>query len=119
MLRRKYKEIDTNGKLFSLASLRKIYRKEKIGDCISDENLHTILTELNNMFHEPMKIRDTDRSLFIAGLMIALKDKNFKITYRNIQAPTKEQQDTSKYKLIESHNLNKAIIEAIDNQINN
>ena len=66
-----------------------------------------------------MKIKDTERSLFFAGLMIALKDTNFRITYKNIQAPTKEQQDTSKYKLIESHNLNKAIIEAIVNQINN
>lgn len=74
---------------------------------------------MNNTFHEPMKIKDTERSLFFAGLMIALKDTNFRITYKNIQAPTKEQQDTSKYKLIESHNLNKAIIEAIVNQINN
>lgn len=115
----KYKEIDTNWKLLPLESLRKIYRKEKIGDCISDEKLHTILSELNNTFHEPMKIKDTERSLFFAGLMIALKDTNFRITYKNIQAPTKEQQDTSKYKLIESHNLNKAIIEAIVNQINN
>lgn len=115
----KYKEIDTNGKLLPFESLRKIYRREKIGDCISDEKLHTILSELNNTFHEPMKIKDTERSLFFAGLMIALKDTNFRITYRNIQAPTKEQQDTSKYKLIESHNLNKAIIEAIVNQINN
>lgn len=39
----KYKEIDTNWKLLPLESLRKIYRKEKIGDCISDEKLHTIL----------------------------------------------------------------------------
>lgn len=115
----KYRKIDTNGKLLPLESLRKIYKKEKIGDCISDEKLHSILTELNNTFHEPMKIKDTERSLFFAGLMIALKDANFRTTYRNIQAPTQDQQDNSKYKLIESHNLNKAIIEAIVNQINN
>lgn len=115
----KYRKIDTNGKLLPLESLRKIYKKEKIGDCISDEKLHSILSELNNTFHEPMKIKDTERSLFFAGLMIALKDTNFRITYRNIQAPTQDQQDNSKYKLIESHNLNKAIIDAIVNQINN
>ena len=40
----KYKEIDTNGKLLPFESLRKIYRREKIGDCISDEKLHTILS---------------------------------------------------------------------------
>ena len=108
----KYKSIETNGKLLSLNSLRKVYKQEKIGDCISDENLHTILTELNNTFHEPMRIKDTERSLFFAGLMIALRDNNFRTTYRNIQPPTKEQQESSKYKLIESHNLNKAIIEA-------
>lgn len=115
----KYKRIETNGKLLSLNSLNNVYKREKIGDCISDEKLHTILTELNNTFHEPMRIKDAERSLFFAGLMIALKDNNFRTTYRNIQSPTKEQQESSKYKLIESHNLNKAIIEAIVNQINN
>lgn len=39
----KYKEIDTNWKLLPLESLRKIYRKEKIGDCIS------VLTNTQNV----------------------------------------------------------------------
>lgn len=115
----KYKQIETNGKLLPLDSLTKIYRKEKIGDCISNERLHTVLSELNSTFHEPMKIKDTERSLFFAGLMIALKDTNFRETYRNIQPPTEEQQENSRYRLIESHNLNKAIIEAVVNQIKN
>ena len=115
----KYIQIKTNGKLLPLDSLTKIYRKEKIGDCISNERLHTVLSELNSTFHEPMKIKDTERSLFFAGLMIALKDTNFRETYRNIQPPTEEQQKNSRYRLIESHNLNKAIIEAVVNQIKN
>lgn len=115
----KFIKVDTDGKLLSIESLKKIYKKEKIGDCVSDERIHTILSELNNTFHNSMKIKDTDRSLFFAGLMIALKDDTFKTTYKNIQPPTKDQQSNSKYKLIESHNLNKAIIEAIANQISN
>lgn len=103
----------------SISSLRKIYRTHKIGDCISNERLHTILTELNNTFHEPMKISDTKRSLFFAGLMIALKDDTFRKTYRNIQPPTKEQQLGSRYRLIDAYNLNKTIIDAIVNQISN
>lgn len=115
----KYREIKTNGKLLPLESIRKIYKKEKIGDCISDEKLNAILTELNNTFNEPMRIKDTERSLFFAGLMIALKDVNFRLIYKKIQAPTEEQQRSSHYRLLESHNLNNAIIEAIANQINN
>lgn len=115
----RFREIPTNGKLLSIGSLKKIYKKEKLGDSISNERLHTILAELNNTFHEPMKINETKRSLFFAGLMIALKDDTFRTTYSKIKPPTKEQQSNSKYHLIDAYNLNKSIIEAIVNQINN
>jgi len=98
----KYKEIDTNGKLLPFESLRKIYRREKIGDCISDEKLHTILSELNNTFHEPMKIKDTERSLFFAGLMIALKDTLESRTgiYKHLQKSNKILQNINLLNLI-------------------
>lgn len=112
-----YKEINVNGKLIPLDEIANIYRREKIGDCISDAKLNLILTELNNTFHEPMKIKDTERSLFFAGIMIALKDDTFRGTYQFAKTPTKEERENSKYVMPDSHNLNAMIIDAIDRQI--
>lgn len=112
-----YKEINVNGKLIPLDEIANIYRREKIGDCISDAKLNLILTELNNTFHEPMKIKDTERSLFFAGIMIALKDDTFRGTYQFAKTPTKEERENSKYVMPDSHNLNVMIIDAIDRQI--
>ena len=50
-----------------LESLRKIYRKEKIGDCISDEKLHTILSELNNTFHDASILPERTIAIESAG----------------------------------------------------
>ena len=74
--------------------------------------------QLNKDFQNN-NIKDTERSLFFAGLMIALKDNTFANTYRNIQAPTKEEKEKSTYKLLESHNLNLSILDAIVRQISN
>ena len=112
-----YKEIDVNGKLVSLDEIKNIYRKEKIGDSISNIKLNTILTEINNTFHHPMQIKDTERSLFFAGIMIALKDETFRNTYRLAKGPSKEEIKNSKNVLSSAHNLNLMIIEAIDRQI--
>lgn len=112
-----YKKFDIGDKLIPLADIRRIYRKEKIGECISDGNLRRILSELNNTFNSPMNIRDTDRSLFFAGLMIALKDDTFRNTYANIKPPTKDERKNAKYVLPDAHNLNMMIIDAIDKQI--
>ena len=112
-----YKEINVNEKLVPLSDIRRLYKKEKIGDCISDTKLHKILTEINNTFHQPMKIKDTERSLFFAGMMIALKDDNFRSIYMSAKPPTKQERQDSKYVLPDAHNLNKMIIDAIDKQI--
>lgn len=112
-----YKEIDVKEKLLPLSDIRRLYRKEKIGDCISDTKLHKILTEINTEFHQPMKIKDTERSLFFAGIMIALKDDNFRSIYMSAKPPTKQERNDSKYVLPDAHNLNKMIIDAIDKQI--
>ncbi len=74
--------------------------------------------QLNKNFQEH-NIKDTERSLFFAGLMIALKDNTFACTYRAIQAPTEDEKKASTYKLIEAHNLNNAIKDAIVRQIKN
>lgn len=114
-----YQEIPTDGKLLPIKDIIKIYRKEKYGHLIiSTDSLKNTIKQLNKDFQKN-NIKDTERSLFFAGLMIALKDNTFANTYRNIQAPTKEERDKSTYKLLESHNLNISILDAIVRQISN
>lgn len=113
-----YKEIKTDGKLLKLKDISKLYRKEKFGDSITSDALKTTIKKLNKNFQEH-NIKDTERSLFFAGLMIALKDTTFARIYQEIQEPTKEEKSNSTYKLTESHNLNLAIQDAIVRQISN
>lgn len=113
-----YKEIKTDGKLLKLKDISKLYRKEKFGDSITSDALKTTIKKLNKNFQEH-NIKDTERSLFFAGLMIALKDTTFARTYQEIQEPTKEEKSNSTYKIAESHNLNLAIQDAIVRQISN
>ena len=108
-----FERIVTSGRLMPLKDIKKLYRKTKYGDSITTEALKKELSSLNNIFHEKMHIKDTERSLFFAGLMIALKDKTFKNTYHSIDAPNND----GVANLLEAHNLNKAIIDAISNQI--
>ena len=114
-----YQNIPTDGKLLPIKDIIKIYRKEKYGYLIiSTDSLKNTIKQLNKDFQKN-NIKDTERSLFFAGLMIALKDNTFANTYRNIQAPTKEEREKSTYKLLESHNLNISILDAIVRQISN
>ena len=113
-----FKEIPTDGKLLTLKDIWNQYRKEKYGECTSTDSLKTTLMQLNSEFHG-YNIKDTERSLFFAGLMIALKDNTFAKTYRAIQDPTSDEQKKSTYKLIGAHNLNSAILDAIVRQISN
>lgn len=113
-----YSELETDGKLLPITEIVKLYRRTVFGDSVSTESLKLTLKQLNNDFQNHA-IKDTERSLFFAGLMIALKDKTFSKIYRDIQPPTNEEQDGSTYKLIEAHNLNSAILDAIVRQISN
>ena len=58
-------------KLLKIENIEKIYLNKKNGDQISDTELSTILMGLNQTFHDN-NVRDTDRSLFFSGIMIAL-----------------------------------------------
>src|SRR3990167_10789502 len=104
-------------KLLSLVDLEKTFNKNKYGESVSDESLVLILKSLNKKFNNENKIRDTDRSLFFSGLMIALTNSNFRNTYKGIQAPSREELTTTKATVLESHNLNKAIVDAISSQL--
>lgn len=98
--------------LLDLENINQIYWKNKYGESISSEKLNKILKDLNKRFNDG-NVRDTERSLFFSGLMIALKDNNFRSTYKSIQTPT----GSSSKALLESHNLNNAILDAITRQL--
>lgn len=106
----------TRDVLLSLEDLKDKFLKHKYGETISDEELTTILKSLNETFHEG-NIRDTDRSLFFSGIMIALTNNNFRNTYRNISAPTAQEVATVNAVVLEAHNLNNAIVNSITVQL--
>lgn len=101
----------------TLPAIKKEYLKEKYSGSVTAETLITVLKDLNKRFNDQNKIRDTDRSLFFSGLMIALKNNNFRSTYKNIQAPSKQEVASTKATVLEAHNLNKAILEAITTEL--
>lgn len=100
-----------------LSAIKKQYIKTKYGESVTTEALIAVLKDINKRFNNENKIRDTDRSLFFSGLMIALKNNNFRSTYKNIQAPSKQEVATTKATVLEAHNLNKAILEAITTEL--
>ena len=112
----KFKEIVTDGKLQSFADISQFFRIEKYGPIISNEQLKQTIKTLNETFHK-YSIKDTERSLFFAGIMIALKDTTFQNTYGMQNPPSQEEQDASPTHLLECHNLNNLIIDAIVKQI--
>ena len=113
----KITEYETDGKLLSLEDITNIYKKKKYSDKLSNEALKKKLKELNDTFQHH-QIKDTERSLFFSGLMIALKDENFIDNYEGIKEPNESQQKSSHNKLISAHFLNERILESIVSQIN-
>ena len=79
----KPKKLDIGNTLLSLDAITKAVRKSKHGETVTESELKSILKALNNVFHKGNKVRDTDRSLLFAGLMIALTDDNFRATYKS------------------------------------
>lgn len=110
-------DLDLDEKLLSIDNIKKIYRKSRKKEITTEDHLTRTLNTLNNQFQNESIVRDTDRSLFFSGLMIALKDPTFRATYMCIQQPTEEEAKASKTKLFEAHHLSNAIVNAIDNQL--
>lgn len=102
--------------LLSIDSLHKKFLKHKYGEVITEEELVSVIKSLNETFHAG-GIRETERSLFFSGLMISLTNSNFRNTYKNISAPSQEEIAKTKITLLQSHHLNKAIIQAIEIQL--
>lgn len=105
--------------LLKIDEIIKLYKKEKFGDTLSDGDLYDILTKINKKLHKGNKVRDTDRSLFFSGIMIALKNTNFIKTYKSITAPTKDDLDSQKRPKMESHYINELILSKIEAQLEN
>lgn len=103
--------------LLTLKNIYNLYWKSRYGESVTKESLIKTLNELNKTFNDNNKVKDTERSLFFSGLMIALKDNTFRSTYKNIQAPSKEEISTVKVTILESHNLNNSILDAITRQL--
>lgn len=101
-------------KLLSLKNIQSTYFKKINGETISDDELNKLLKSLNERFHEDSKVRDTDRSLFFSGILIALRNDNFRANYKNIQSPSSTEIATTNLTLLESHHLNKFLLDAID-----
>ncbi|MBO4854373.1 MAG: N-6 DNA methylase [Oscillospiraceae bacterium] len=100
-------------KLLKIENIEKLYLSKKNGDQISDAELNTILISLNQTFHDN-NVRDTDRSLLFSGIMIALKNPNFRNTYKSIQAPSDEERANVGINLLDAHYMNDAILKAVD-----
>lgn len=113
------KKLEVDNTLLSLHNIDRIYRKNRYGESVSSVSLTTVLKSLNKTFHAGNKVRDTDRSLFFSGLMIALKDNNFRTQYKNVQPPSKEEAKSRKHAILEAHNLNHQILTAISTQLEN
>lgn len=110
-------QILKDSSLLTLKNIYNLYWKSRYGESVTKESLIKTLNELNKTFNDNNKVKDTERSLFFSGLMIALKDNTFRSTYKNIQAPSKEEISTVKVTILESHNLNNSILDAITRQL--
>ena len=104
-------------KLLSVENIRSTYQKKISGETITDEELTRIIKRLNERFHEGNKVRDTDRSLFFSGILIALRNDDFRSTFRAIKPPSKTEIATTKLTLLEAHHLNAKLLTAIDAEL--
>ncbi|MDO5602985.1 MAG: N-6 DNA methylase [Oscillospiraceae bacterium] len=101
--------------LMPLLHIRRRYLEAKHGERVTDEAMINVMKDLNRQFNNGNKIRDTDRSLFFSGLMIALKNQNFRSIYRNIQAPHPPKD--AGVPPLEAQNLNEEVLKAITEEL--
>ncbi|MFZ7334478.1 N-6 DNA methylase [Streptococcus pluranimalium] len=104
-------------KLLSLKNLEKLFIQKFKGEIVSESELTNILKQLNETFHAGGKVRDTDRSLFFSGILIALRNNNFRNQYKHTTAPNVEDTATTDATILEAHNLNKSLLDAIETEL--
>lgn len=106
--------IDTK-KLLSLNDIKKEYEKRNPPNTISNDELIKELKKLNKEWHS-MSLQPAYRSLLFSAIMIALKNSNFRSTYKFITPPSKSD-STNANIIVESSNMNKAILTAITEEL--
>lgn len=111
------KILQVDNTLLSLLNIEKIYKKSKSIETITQDDLTKTLHSLNKQFHDENIVRDTERSLFFSGLMIALKDRTFRNSYKTISSPSDDEARAARGQLLESHILNDSIVSAITRQL--
>lgn len=105
-------------KFLTLEVLKTTLETHRIGNVSTDEQLNLFLKQLNEKFHRDNKVRSTDRALFFSGILIGLTDGTFRSTYQNILSPSKIEIARTDVTVLEAHNLNQALVDAIDRQLN-
>ncbi len=103
--------------LLSVSDITKLYKKAKYKEITTVEHLTKTLNALNKQFQDEDIVRDTERSLFFSGIMIALKNNDFRNRYKGTQKPSKEEATSSRSKLLEATLLNEDIVRAITRQL--
>lgn len=109
-------ELKVSDNLLPIDEIVKNFLRQKDGEYISEEKLINTLKSINKEIHE--YVRDTNRSLFFSGIMIALKDNNFRNLYDRILPPSKEEKARTQAKVIDARNLNESLLTSITDQLN-
>ena len=110
------KEFGSDNSFHKLKKLDELYMNCKYGDAVSDEELTSTLKGINETLNK-FKVRDTERSLFFSGIMIALTNNNFRSTYKSIDMPSESERAKTKIVLLDAHYLNKSILEAVEHEL--
>lgn len=104
-------------KLLSLKNLELLFTQKFKGELVSESELTSTIKQLNVTFNEEGKVRATDRSLFFSGILIALRNDNFRNQYKYTTPPSIDEIATTDITILESHNLNKALLDAIESEL--
>lgn len=113
----KIEELQTRDKLLTLENLDKTIAKKFQGEKVTEEELINTLKQLNKRFHDDKKVRNTDRSLFFSGLLIALSDNNFRNNYKGQLAPLEADMVSKAGSVPDSHYIKKLIVESIETRL--
>ncbi|MEA2017805.1 MAG: N-6 DNA methylase [Campylobacterota bacterium] len=73
-----------NSTLFKFTEYEKFLKKEELIETIDESNLKKIANELNNLMRDEFKLSEEEKPLLISAIFLALKDNNFRVTYKNI-----------------------------------
>ncbi|KNZ68656.1 Restriction enzyme BgcI subunit alpha [Thermincola ferriacetica] len=71
--------------ILSFADYEAFLKEEELRETIDEEKLKKIANELNNLMRDEFKLSEDQKPLLISAIFLALKDGNFRASYRNMQ----------------------------------